>query len=68
MDNVKNIEAEGQELILKNGSGDYVIIPKKYRLEVIDMIKEGRHECVDELASELPVMDDYAEDGSIIKK
>lgn len=61
-----NIEAEGGELILKNKAGDYVIIPKKYRLEVQDMIKENCHGCVDKLVETLPVMEDYAEDGSLL--
>ena len=61
-----NIEAEGSELILKNKVGDYVIIPKKYRTEVQDMIKDGCHGCIDSLVSTLPVMADYAEDGSLL--
>lgn len=60
-----NIEAEGNELILKNKAGDYVIIPKKYRREVQDMIKENCHGCIDKLVETLPVMEDYAEDGSV---
>lgn len=61
-----NIEAEGNELILKNKAGDYVVIPKKYRTEVQDMIKDGCHECIDALVETLPVMEDYAEDGSLL--
>lgn len=61
-----NIEAEGNELVLKNKAGDYVIIPKKYRIEVQDMIKENCHGCIDKLVETLPVMEDYALDGSII--
>ena len=61
-----NIEAEGSELILKNKAGDYVIIPKKYRTEVQDMIKDGCHGCIDSLVETLPVMADYAEDGSLL--
>ena len=60
-----NIEAEGKELILKNKAGDYVIIPKKYRTEVQGMIKDGCHGCIDSLVETLPVMSDYAEDGSL---
>ena len=60
-----NIEAEGNELVLKNKAGDYVIIPKKYRLEVQDMIKENCHSCIDKLVETLPVMEDYAQDGSL---
>lgn len=61
-----NIEAESNELILKNKAGDYVIIPKKYRLEVQDMIKENCHSCIDKLVETLPVMEDYAQDGSLL--
>ena len=61
-----NIEAEGNELILKNKAGDYVIVPKKYRLEVQDMIKDGCHGCIDNLVETLPVMEDYAQDGSLL--
>ena len=60
-----NIEVEGSELIIKNKVGDYVIIPKKYRIEVKDMIKENCHECIDALVDTLPIMEDYAEDGSL---
>jgi len=61
-----NIEAEGNELVLKNKAGDYVIIPKKYRTEVQDMIKDGCHSCIDTLVETLPVMEDYAGDGSLL--
>ena len=61
-----NIEAEGSELILKNKAGDHVIIPKKYRREVQDMLKENCHNCIDALVETLPVMADYAEDGSLL--
>lgn len=61
-----DIEAEGDELVLKNKAGDYVIIPKKYRREVQDMIKENCHNCIDKLVETLPIMEDYAEDGTIV--
>lgn len=60
-----NVNVEGSELILKNKAGDYVIIPKKYRLEVQDMIKEKCYGCIDKLVETLPVMEDYAQDGSV---
>ena len=60
-----NIEAEGQELILRNTNSDYVIIPKKYRTEVQGMIKDGCHGCIDALVETLPTMADYAQDGSL---
>ena len=62
----KKIEVEGSELILKNKAGDYVIIPKKYRLEVQDMIDNNCHSCIDALVDTLPVIADYAEDGSLL--
>jgi len=61
-----NIEAEGSELVLKNKAGDYVIIPKKYRAEVQGMIEDGCHSCIDSLVETLPIMADYAEDGSLL--
>ena len=62
----KKIEAEGSELILRNEHGDYAIIPKKHRLEVRDMVKEGCYNCIDSLVETLPVMADYAGDGTLI--
>lgn len=59
-----NIEAEGLELILKNKVGDFVIIPKKYREEVQDFLKNDCHSCIDNLVQTLPIASDYAEDGS----
>ena len=61
------IEAEGGELILRNSAGDIIIVPKKYRQEVQDMVKDGCFGCIDNLASTLPVMDEYAEDGTLVK-
>ena len=61
-----NVEAEGSELILKNKTGDYVVIPKKYRTEVQGMIKDGCHGCIDKIVETLPVMADYAEDGTVV--
>ena len=61
-----DVNVEGSELVLKNKAGDYVIIPKKYRLEVQDMIKDGCHSCIDKLVETLPVMEDYAQDGSLL--
>ena len=60
------VEAENNELVLKNKEGDYVIIPKKYRTEVQGMIKDGCHGCIDKLVETLPVMADYADDGSLL--
>jgi hypothetical protein len=61
-----NIEAEKNELVLRNKAGDYAIIPAKFRKEVQDMIKDGCHGCVDALVDTLPVMEDYAQDGTLL--
>lgn len=66
MKTINKIEAEGGELVLRNSAGDIIIVPKKYRQEVQDMVKEGCFGCIDNLASTLPVMDEYAEDGTLI--
>ena len=63
---MKNIEVEGGEIAIRNENGDIVIIPKKYRTEVQGMIKDGCHGCIDRLVETLPVMADYAEDGSLL--
>lgn len=62
-----NIEAEGSELILKNKAGDHVIIPKKYRLEVQNMLKESCYNCIDALVETLPTTKSYAENGTLIE-
>jgi hypothetical protein len=49
------IEAEGNEIILKNKAGDYVIIPKKHRVEVQGMLDDNCHTCIDALVETLPV-------------
>lgn len=61
-----NVNAEGKELILKNSYGDYAIIPKNHRAEVIDMVKEGCNNCIDSYVSQLPKMHNYAKDGTVI--
>lgn len=62
----KKIEAEGEELILKNEAGDYAIIPKKYRAEAMDMLRGGNHACLDGLIGTLPISEEYAEDGTLL--
>lgn len=59
------VEAEGKELVLRNSHGDMAIIPKKYRQEALDMIKEGCNGCLDNLISTLPKVKDYAKDGTV---
>lgn len=62
----KQVEVEGGELAIRNSNGDIAIIPKKYRLEVEGMIKDGCHSCIDKFVSSLPKMHDYAQDGTVI--
>ena len=60
-----NIEAEKNELILRNEAGDYAIIPAKHRFKVQKMIDEGCNDCIDSLVETLPVASQYAQDGSV---
>lgn len=60
-----NIEAEKNELILRNEAGDYTIIPAKHRAKVQQMLDENNHSGIDELVDTLPVMADYAQDGTV---
>lgn len=62
----KNIEVEGGEIAIRNSHGDLVIIPKDKRDWVKQKLSEGCHSCIDILVETLPVMEDYAEDGSLI--
>lgn len=55
----KHIEAEGGELVLRNSNNDVAIIPAKYRQEVLDMIKDGCKDCLNNLINKLPRMKDY---------
>jgi len=59
------VEAENNELILKNKKGDYVIIPANKRNWVKSKIKEKCHTCIDSLVESLPVASQYAEFGSV---
>ena len=61
-----NIEAEGGELILRNKAGDHVIIPKNMRSTVKRMIDDDCHGCIDNYVNSLPIMKDYAEDGTVV--
>lgn len=63
---MKNIEAEGGELILRNSSNDYVIIPKKDRKLIKNLIEANKGEEIDEYVDGLPVSSDYAEDGTLL--
>ena len=60
-----NIEAENNELVLENSHGDIVIIPANKRNWVKNKIKEGCNDCIDSLVDTLPIMSDYAQDGTV---
>ena len=59
------VEAQGKEAIIRNSNGDIAIIPIKHVREVMDMIKDGCHGCIDRYVSQLPKADNYAQDGTI---
>ena len=61
----QNIEVEGREILLMSKEGHYAVIPAKYRQEVIDMIKDGCDDCVNNYIQTLPKDSDYAEDGTL---
>jgi len=65
MFNKFNVEAENEEIILKNNHGDHVIIPANKRNWVLKKIKAGCNTCIDALVETLPVASEYAEFGSI---
>lgn len=65
--NGRIIEAEGSELIIRNKAGDYAIIPKQKAKWVKEKLAAGCHKCIDALVENLPLMEDYAEDGSLYK-
>jgi hypothetical protein len=65
---MKQIEAEGGEILLKNSHGDIVIIPKKDKNKIESLIKDGCGDCIDSFVETLPVMSNYAKDGNVIPK
>lgn len=62
----QNIEVEGGEILLQSKEGHYAIIPAKHRQEVMDMVKDGCDDCINNYIQTLPKDSDYAEDGSLI--
>jgi len=62
----KNIEAEGGELVLQNANGDKIVVPKNKRKEALKMLEDNNHSGIDDLATSLPYMEDYAENGTLI--
>lgn len=63
--NKQNIEVEGGELLIQSKEGHYAVIPAKHRQEVMDMIKDGCDNCINNYIQTLPKDSDYAEDGSL---
>jgi hypothetical protein len=61
-----NINAEGEELVLRNDNGDIAIIPKVHRDKALQYLKQGNHSALDDLIEGLPLMEDYAEDGTLL--
>lgn len=64
----KNIEVEGGEILLMSKEGHYAVIPAKHRQEVMDMVKDGCNDCINNYIQTLPKDSDYAEDGSLYPK
>ena len=61
-----NIEAEGGELVLTNNYGDTAIIPRNKRQIVLKHLKSGNHTAIDNIVRNLPKMENYAEDGTLL--
>jgi hypothetical protein len=69
-DGAKNVygkvEAQGGELVVRNTSGDYAVIPKEKRVDALRLMSEKNNYGLDELISKLPKMGDYAANGLVI--
>lgn len=61
----QNIEVEGGELLIQSKEGHYAVIPAKHRQEVMDMVKDGCDDCINNYIQTLPKDSDYAEDGTL---
>jgi len=61
-----NIEAEGGELILQNEFGDIAIIPSKDADKIRDLLDSNCNGCIDSFIRELPILSNYAKDGTIL--
>jgi hypothetical protein len=53
------VEAEHNELIIRNSYGDIAIIPADKRNWVKKKLSEGCHSCIDELVKTLPKLENY---------
>jgi len=58
------IEAEGNELVIRNHSGQVAIIPTKYRTEALEALRLKNHGFLDDLVSSLPTVEQYAREGT----
>jgi len=61
----QNIEVEGGEILIMSKEGHYAVIPAKHRQEVMDMIKDGCDNCINNYIQTLPKDNDYAQDGTV---
>jgi len=52
--------------LLKNSHGDMVVVPKNKVAWTRRKMSEGCHDCIDEMVSGLPLMSQYAEDGTLV--
>jgi hypothetical protein len=60
------IEAENKELILKSKEGHVAIIPVTHRKQALKHLEEGNDKALNKLIQGLPLMSDYAEDGTLV--
>ena len=60
------IEAENKELVLKSKEGHVAIIPTTHRKQALKHLEEGNDKALNKLIQGLPLMSDYAENGTII--
>jgi hypothetical protein len=66
---MKQIEAEGGELLIQNSLGSYAIIPKKDVETLRNYILKGCHDCIDKYVTSLPSYETAkgkAEDGILL--
>jgi hypothetical protein len=61
----KHIEAEKGELIIVSDEGHRAIIPAKDRKYFLDSLN-GCDDCINKYIQQLPMMSNYAEDGSLV--
>ncbi len=61
----KHIEAEKGELIIVSDEGHRAIIPAKDRKHFLDSLN-GCDDCINKYIQQLPMMSNYAEDGSLV--